>query len=157
MNMNENKFKHHNTAGCFLVRARTDGWEICLIYRIWPNDHQGWVPPKGHVESGETLEDTAIRETIEETGYINIKIIKPLQTLHIQYPWDDGFIHKKDIHYFLAELVDDEHKELALSDSEKESQTKVEWMSLKDAEKKLLFDDEREILKEVIRTYRQLT
>jgi diadenosine hexaphosphate hydrolase (ATP-forming) len=30
----------------------------------------GWSFPKGHVDTGETLEEAAIRETEEETGYI---------------------------------------------------------------------------------------
>lgn len=75
--------KIHNTAGCYLVRQTKGVWEIILIYKKWAEDNQGWAPPKGHVEEGETLEQAAIRETTEETGYKNMKILQPLETLHL--------------------------------------------------------------------------
>ncbi|MBD3280518.1 NUDIX domain-containing protein [Candidatus Dojkabacteria bacterium] len=88
------KVKQHNTAGCYLIRNNDGVWEIVLVYKKWAEDNQGWVPPKGHVEEGESLEAAAIRETTEETGYKNIKIVKPLETLEIKYLWDDGYLHK---------------------------------------------------------------
>ena len=144
------KIKEHITAGCFLVRKKNDDWEIILIYRKWAEDNQGWVPPKGHVEKGETLYDTAIRETTEETGYKNIEIIDTLEPLHIEYPWDDGYIHKKTIHYFLAQLLDNQRIDVNLSNQEETSTIETKWFTLKEAEKKLKFDDEREILRKVI-------
>ncbi len=143
------KIKNHNTAGCFLIRKYNNQWEIVLIYKKWAKDNQGWVPPKGHVEEGETLEKAAIRETTEETGYTNMKIIMPLKTLHLEYPWEDGFIHKKDIHYFLAILIDNNRINLKQSKQEQESTVKITWLKLETAERKLKFDDEREILKKI--------
>lgn len=143
--------KNHVTAGCFLVRKRKGTWEIVLIYKKWAEDNQGWVPPKGHVEEGETLEEAAKRETIEETGYKNIEIINTLKTLHIEYPWDDGFMHKKTIHYFLAKLIDDEKQDLILHAKEKSVTVKIEWFSLDEAEEIIMFDDERKILRDVIK------
>ena len=52
-------------AGCFLINKETK--EIALIYRQKQNDYSF---PKGHVEKGETLEETAIREKAEETKRI---------------------------------------------------------------------------------------
>ena len=49
-------------AGCFLIKKETK--EIALIYRKKQKDYSF---PKGHVESGESLKGTAIRETAEET------------------------------------------------------------------------------------------
>ncbi len=141
--------KHHRTAGCYLVRKVNNNWEIILIYKKWAEDNQGWVPPKGHIETGEDAKDTAIRETTEETGYKNMKIIEALEPRYIEYPWDDGFLHKKIIHYFLAILENDERNELKLSEQETNSTVKVEWMSLDEAEKNLMFDDERELLRNV--------
>lgn len=145
------EIKLHNTAGCFLVRPAKGSWEIILLYKKWAEDNQGWVPPKGHVEEGETLEQAARRETMEETGYKNFEIVGVLETLHIEYPWNDGYTHKKDIHYYLAKLLNDEKTELKLSEQEESSIVKIEWLSLEKAEKDLLFDDVREILRKVIR------
>lgn len=49
-------------AGCFLIKKETR--EIALIYRQKQEDYSF---PKGHMEKGETLKETAIRETAEET------------------------------------------------------------------------------------------
>ncbi|MCF6092857.1 NUDIX domain-containing protein [Microaerobacter geothermalis] len=58
---------------------------------------------KGKQEPGETLEETALRETKEETG-ITGKIIKPLEVIYYQYyhPKIDQIINK-EVHYFLIE------------------------------------------------------
>ena len=149
MGVNRMKVKKHNSAGCFLLRKYKSIWEIILIYKKWAEDNQGWVPPKGHIEKGETDEEAAIRETIEETGYKNMKVIKSLKTLNIDYPWDDGFLHKKSIHYFLAELIDEEKVDLKLSEWERNSTKEIRWVSLEEAENNLKFVYEREILKEV--------
>lgn len=145
------KVKKHKTAGCYLVRQKNDGWEIVLVYKKWSEDNQGWVPPKGHVKKGESLEEAAKRETIEETGYCDFKIMKPLKTLHIEYPWDDGYLHRKSIHYFLAKLSSDKRQKLKQSQQEKDSTVEVKWLKLGEAEEKLLFDDEREILRIAIK------
>lgn len=50
-----------------------DKKEILLMYNKKINK---WLQPGGHIEGFETPEETAIRETLEETG-INIKIIGP--------------------------------------------------------------------------------
>lgn len=53
--------------------------EILFIYR-----RGYWDLPKGKVEKNENLRNAAIRETIEETGLIELKIIKRLKpTYHI--------------------------------------------------------------------------
>ncbi len=49
-------------AGCVLVNTKTK--MIGLIYREELDDYSF---PKGHLETGETLEECAVRETAEET------------------------------------------------------------------------------------------
>lgn len=60
--------------------------------------------PKGHVESGETEIETAIRETKEETG-IDVKIINPDLTFKTSYSPSEGIM--KEVIFYLAEVVDD--------------------------------------------------
>ena len=52
-------------AGCFLIRKESR--EVVVIYRKRQNDYSF---PKGHVEEGETLKQTAVREVAEETKRI---------------------------------------------------------------------------------------
>lgn len=42
--------------------------KILVLYKKYKNKYEGWVLPKGTVESGEAHEETAIREVFEESG-----------------------------------------------------------------------------------------
>jgi len=64
----ENNFKYENSCGAIVFNENT---EKVLLVKM----HNGnWGFPKGHIESNETKEETAIREVFEETN-IKIKII----------------------------------------------------------------------------------
>lgn len=141
--------KKHITAGCFLIRKNQKATEVLLIYKLWSENNQGWTFPKGHVELNETLTDTAIRETREETGYTDFTLIKAVEPLNIVYEWNDGYTHHKAIHYFIAKLNTDIRVDLKLEEGERATQLKTEWFDLATACKNLLFDDERELLLEV--------
>lgn len=60
----------------------------------------GWSFPKGHMEPGETEEQTAVRETFEETG-ISIRILSP-QSCRVP----SVYAHeRREIIFFLAESL----------------------------------------------------
>ncbi len=42
--------------------------KVLLLYKNFKNRYEGWVLPKGTVEVGEDLEQTALREVWEESG-----------------------------------------------------------------------------------------
>jgi len=58
-------------------KVYNDKGEILFIYR---NDK--WDLPKGKIEGIETIEETALREVMEETGVAGLKIVKPLETTY---------------------------------------------------------------------------
>ncbi len=73
-----------------------------LIKRV---DEEIWCLPKGTVEPGETLETTATREILEETG-LRVKLLRPLLTIHYRYYWPPRDVnYDKSVAYFLAEPV----------------------------------------------------
>lgn len=58
-------------------KVYNDHNEILFIYR---NDK--WDLPKGKVEGVESIEKTALREVMEETGVAGLEIVKPLETTY---------------------------------------------------------------------------
>jgi 8-oxo-dGTP pyrophosphatase MutT (NUDIX family) len=57
------------SAGGLVCRRVRGQWAVCLAgRRIHPGSDLVWILPKGHVEPGERMEDTALREVREETG-----------------------------------------------------------------------------------------
>jgi 8-oxo-dGTP pyrophosphatase MutT (NUDIX family) len=144
--MKEKRF--HTTAGCILTRKNESGErEVLLIYKYWAEDNQGWVPPKGHVEPGEELEAAAIRETREETGYSDFKIIGFLKKIDIVYDWSDGFEHHKAIHWYLASLQSEKHEAKQLVGDEISNQHDEKWFTFPEAIEAAMFEDEKELLK----------
>lgn len=83
------------------VVANPDG-RILLLRRA---DEDIWCLPKGTVEAGETLEATAIREVLEESG-LRVKLLRPLLTIHYKYYWPPRDVNvDKTVAYFLSEPV----------------------------------------------------
>ncbi len=66
---------------------------------LWILRNGHWDIPKGKVESGEKLEEAALREVTEETGIKNIKIIDDLITTYHTYEID-GVVHLKTTFWF---------------------------------------------------------
>ena len=86
------KFKIIEAAGGVVLN---DKKEILFIYR----NHK-WDIPKGKVEKGETIENAAIREVIEECGIEGLKLIKDLDKTYHIYKYKGNYI-LKITHWFL--------------------------------------------------------
>ena len=72
-----NTFHTVSAAGGLVLNTKK---EILFIYRS-----KKWDLPKGRIEEGETIEETAIREVEEECGIFNLKLVKPLLTTYHVY------------------------------------------------------------------------
>jgi len=57
---------------------------------------------KGKMEPGETVEQTALREILEETG-VGGRIVAPLRTISYQYEHAELGTVLKEVHYYLVE------------------------------------------------------
>src|SRR5262249_1247625 len=74
--------REYTAGGGVFRRGEGDGEvEILMI-----QDRLGrWTIPKGHVEEGESLEQTALREVAEETGLTQFRLGEKLDKLHFFY------------------------------------------------------------------------
>ena len=97
-----------------------------------------WSLPKGTPNRGESREETAVREVVEETG-LDVRITEPLESIEYSFVQHGTRIHKT-VHYFLMEQVGGD---LSLHDHEFDE---VRWVSLEDAEDLMSFPTEREVV-----------
>jgi 8-oxo-dGTP pyrophosphatase MutT (NUDIX family) len=86
-------------AGAVVVRL--DGAEPRYLMVKARRDPHVWIFPKGHIEDGETAEDTALRETQEEAGVIG-RVLAPIGAL--EFESGGRPLH---VEYFLVELLGD--------------------------------------------------
>jgi len=85
-----------------------------------------WMPPKGHVEDGESLPQTAARETEEEIGWrIDSKHLK--ESFLVEYQRSNTVW--KQIHVFSVYLdsINDNRLKI-IGDLQKEEVDAIEWM-----------------------------
>jgi len=93
-----------------------------------------WIFPKGHVEHGESLGETALREAREEAG-IRGTLLGPAGVLSFV---DRGtMIH---VHYFIIVTIDP---------GAAEAGRRIRWFPFSDALDHLTFDDSKALLKKV--------
>ncbi len=118
-------------AGIVLWRAREQGPEFLMLRNSM---HHSWGFPKGHLENGESLQEGACREVLEETG---VNLLP--QDLHPGFA--DASLYqpkptfwKRTVH-FLAEIPAD--TTIHLSDEHDE----LSWLSLAQAKSALRHQD----------------
>src|SRR5450432_2708809 len=109
--------------------------EVALVGR----SHAGiWALPKGMPQSGETIEQVAVREAQEETG-LQVRLIAYIGSISYSFIRDQIRYHKQVRHYLLEAIGGD----TALHDHEYDL---VEWFSLHEACRRLTYQNEVHIL-----------
>jgi 8-oxo-dGTP pyrophosphatase MutT (NUDIX family) len=80
-----------------VVHRTVDGThDIVIVHRRSP---VLWALPKGTPDSGETIEETALRETREETG-LEVEIVAPISSIRYFFVRGSTRFHKT-VHFFL--------------------------------------------------------
>ncbi len=82
-----------------------------------------WTIPKGHVEAGESVEQTAVREVAEETGMKQLRLGVKLDKLHFFYRREGKLIFMTT-HVFLMEALGDTN---ALIPEDSEGIVDAQW------------------------------
>lgn len=120
----------------------TDRTHAAVIGRLDRKNALVWSLPKGHIEEGETPEQTAVREVEEETG-VTSKVLRPLGSIDYWFVAEGRRIHKT-VHHFLLQWRSGE-----LSDADIEV-TEVAWISLDELTTLLAYPDERTLVTKAI-------
>jgi len=97
-----------------------------------------WSLPKGHIESGETPEEAALREVMEETG-IESEIARALGVIDFWFMAGGKRIHKTVHHYLFKEVGGI----LAPQVSEVDE---VAWFPLVSIVERLAYPDEKKLI-----------
>ncbi|WP_433946080.1 NUDIX hydrolase [Paenibacillus sp. SN-8-1] len=88
------------SAGGIVYRRVQDQLQIQLI-----TDRYGKISfAKGKREAGETIEQTALREIVEETG-VTGRIVQPIDIIAYTYQHPQHGNVDKEVHYYLVECV----------------------------------------------------
>ncbi|MCV7037562.1 NUDIX hydrolase [Mycolicibacterium moriokaense] len=131
---------HETSAGGLVIDGidgPKDNQVAALIGRTDRRGRMLWSLPKGHIELGETAEQTAIREVAEETG-IQGAVLAALGSIDYWFVTEGRRVHKT-VHHYLMRFLDGE-----LSDEDLEV-SEVAWVPLKELPSRLAYADERRL------------
>jgi mutator protein MutT len=97
-----------------------------------------WSLPKGHIESGETPEQAAIREVQEETG-ITSEITKSIGVIDFWFMAGGKRIHKTVHHFIFKEVSGELTPQITEVDE-------VSWFPLSEIVGRLAYPDEKKLI-----------
>lgn len=120
-----------------------------ISFAMMKDSYGKWTFPKGHVESGEDVEEAAARETLEELGLDEIRLTDYLGAIDIWFRdkfQKKGKLIHKDIHYYLFEAPADS----TLHPDEKEHVYEAAWVPLSKVEKTSSYIDMVPIVKAAV-------
>lgn len=100
-----------------------------------------WAFAKGHVEDGETEQETAIREIKEETN-LDVTINSDFRYVITYSPYEGAI---KDVVYFLATVNSDNIK------AQQSEISEIKWFKYEDAISMITYDSDKKVLMEAIK------
>jgi len=128
------------SAGGVVHRSSSDGTiEVAIVHRRSPIL---WALPKGTPDSGETTEETALRETREETG-LEVELEAPISSIRYFFVRGSTRFHKT-VHFFLMRPVGGG---VELHDHEFDE---VRWMPVSEALALLTHATERSVVERAV-------
>jgi len=127
------------SAGAVLVRRLRGRWVVAAI-RPAGKPEGTWALPKGLIDEGESAEQTALRETVEETGARGRSVGK-LGDVRYWYSWRGERIFKV-VSFFLVRYEGGRLGELP--EATRHEVAEARWLPLEDAPSLLAYRGERE-------------
>jgi len=128
------------SAGGVIVDVHDGVARVPVIARRNRAGRVEWCLPKGHLESGETLQEAAVREVAEETGIVG-RVLASLGTIDYWFSASGTRVHKI-VHHFLIEATGGE---LSIEGDPDAEAIDVAWFPLGAVQSQLTFPNERRI------------
>ena len=120
-----------------IVLFRKEGSKKLFLLLHYPSGHWDFV--KGKMEKGESTNQTAVRETQEETGITDITFVKDFEEwIEYNFKYQGELVQKKVV-FFLAET---KTKEIKIS----HEHSGYTWMDYNSAMEKTTFDNAKTVL-----------
>lgn len=134
------------TAGGIVFRRDKDNLvEILLIQ----DAKDRWTIPKGHIEEGETAQQTAKREIGEEAGLTNTEVISWLGKIHFRYRRVDKLVLMTTQIYLVKALGDTN------AIQKEEWMNGIQWFSFHDALDAIEYEDIGKLMLMAMKKIRQ--
>lgn len=124
--------KKEKSCGCIILNDKN---EILLVLQTAGH----WGLPKGHVEEGETEEQTAIREVKEETN-VDVIVNTNLRYSMVYSPKEDV---EKEVVYFIAKNTSNDCK------PQLEEVQEMKWLDIDNAIDTITYENSKDLLRKV--------
>lgn len=123
---------------------------VAIIARHSRSGHLEWCLPKGHIEKGETPEQTAVREVHEETGILG-RVTDSIATIDYWFTGTNQRVHKL-VHHFVLRMIGGSLS--VEGDPDHEAEDAI-WVDFSDLTSVLSYPNERKIAWLYARKYKK--
>ncbi|MFO0862334.1 MAG: NUDIX domain-containing protein [Candidatus Saccharibacteria bacterium] len=137
------------SSGGIVFRVVDSSIEILLLQDLKTR----WSIPKGHIESGETPKQAALREVSEETNLKELKIHSKLDKIHFFYRMEGKLIFMTNFIYLIEST---NHNETIKTEDDAPWITDVQWFEAEQAYDILEYKATKIILREAINRIKAL-
>lgn len=128
------------SAGAVIFRNTLRGREYLLLHYPGSTEKGFWDFPKGHLEKGETTQETVRREVEEEAGLKDLEMVPGFKETVRYFVKVDGGNHLKFVAFLLARTNRDDVK---ISSEHRGFQ----WLPYEEAYRTVTYKSAKEILK----------
>jgi 8-oxo-dGTP pyrophosphatase MutT (NUDIX family) len=131
----------------------TEGERVLVLVRpgrLRPDGRAEVRLPKGHIESGESREETARREVGEEAGLWQVEIVADLGHQTVEFDWQDRHVIR-DESFFLMTLP------AGVQTDQAEKQFTPTWLAWEEALAQLTFEAEQEWVRRAYITIQEIS
>jgi 8-oxo-dGTP pyrophosphatase MutT (NUDIX family) len=130
------------SSGGVVLRSQSGTFEVVLVGRV----EQGtWALPKGTPQRGETREETALRETREETG-LDVRIVGPIDSITYWFMLRHTRVAKSVYYYLMVSTGGDTSRH----DPEYD---RVAWFPVQRALTVMTYPNEADMIRRAIDRY----